>query len=91
MTGAFFTGGQVLLQIELRPGAIYLLGLVAVGLTGKREVGNDPVRSDASAPVVELRAECNDRPRYVAARRRGGGQLLILNYLVADVSGASGA
>ena len=39
MTGAFFPGGPVLLQIVLRTGVIYLLVLIGVRLSGKREVG----------------------------------------------------
>ena len=39
MTGAFFPGGHVLLQIVLRTAAIYLLVLIGVRLSGKREVG----------------------------------------------------
>ena len=39
MTGAFFPGGHVLLQIVLRTGVIYLLVLIGVRLSGKREVG----------------------------------------------------
>ncbi len=39
MTGAFFPGIHVLLQIVLRTGVIYLLVLIGVRLSGKREVG----------------------------------------------------
>ena len=39
MTGMFFPGGHVLLQIVLRTGVIYLLVLIGVRLSGKREVG----------------------------------------------------
>ncbi len=39
MTGAFFPGSHVLLQIVLRTGVIYLLVLIGVRLSGKREVG----------------------------------------------------
>src|SRR6202158_3700197 len=39
MSGAFFPGGHVLLQIVLRTGVIYLLVLIGVRLSGKREVG----------------------------------------------------
>jgi uncharacterized membrane protein YcaP (DUF421 family) len=38
MTGVFFPGGHVLLQIVLRTGVIYLLVLIGVRLSGKREV-----------------------------------------------------
>ena len=39
MNGAFFPGAHVLLQIVLRTGVIYLLVLIGVRLSGKREVG----------------------------------------------------
>ena len=39
MAGAFFPGIPVLLQIVLRTGVIYLLVLIGVRLSGKREVG----------------------------------------------------
>src|SRR6201997_3462409 len=39
MSGAFFPGGHVLLQIILRTGVIYLLVLIGIRISGKREVG----------------------------------------------------
>src|ERR1035438_9806168 len=39
MSGAFFPGSHVLLQIVVRTGVIYLLVLIGVRLSGKREVG----------------------------------------------------
>ena len=39
MTNMFFPGSHVLLQIVLRTGVIYLLVLMGVRLSGKREVG----------------------------------------------------
>ena len=39
MSGMLFPGGHVLLQIVLRTGVIYLLVLIGVRLSGKREVG----------------------------------------------------
>src|SRR5579863_1148307 len=39
MTSALFPGSQILLQIVLRTGVIYLLVLIGVRLSGKREVG----------------------------------------------------
>jgi len=91
MTGAFFPGGHVLLQIVLRTGVIYLLVLIGVRLSGKREVGqmtpfdltlllllSNSVQNAMTGPDTSLLGGA------VAA-----ATLLILNYLVADVSGAS--
>ena len=91
MSGAFFPGGHVLLQIVVRTGAIYLLVLIGVRLSGKREVGqmtpfdltlllllSNSVQNAMTGPDTSLMGGA------VAA-----GTLLILNYLVADVSGGS--
>ena len=89
MTGAFFPGGHVLLQIVLRTGVIYLLVLVGVRLSGKREVGqmtpfdltlllllSNSVQNAMTGPDTSLLGG------VIAA-----ATLLILNYLVADVAG----
>jgi uncharacterized membrane protein YcaP (DUF421 family) len=91
MSGAFFPGGHVLLQIVLRTGVIYLLVLIGVRLSGKREVGqmtpfdltlllllSNSVQNAMTGPDTSLMGGA------VAA-----ATLLILNYLVADVSGGS--
>jgi uncharacterized membrane protein YcaP (DUF421 family) len=91
MTGAFFPGGPVLLQIVLRTGVIYLLVLIGVRLSGKREVGqmtpfdltlllllSNSVQNAMTGPDTSLLGGA------VAA-----ATLLILNYLVANVSGAN--
>ena len=91
MTGAFFPGGHVLLQIVVRTGVIYLLVLIGVRLSGKREVGqmtpfdltlllllSNSVQNAMTGPDTSLLGGA------VAA-----ATLLILNYLVADVSGGS--
>jgi uncharacterized membrane protein YcaP (DUF421 family) len=91
MTGAFFPGSHVLLQIVLRTGVIYLLVLIGVRLSGKREVGqmtpfdltlllllSNSVQNAMTGPDTSLLGGA------VAA-----GTLLILNYLVADVAGLS--
>lgn len=91
MTGAVFPGGHVLLQIVMRTGAIYLLVLIGVRLSGKREVGqmtpfdltlllllSNSVQNAMTGPDTSLMGGA------VAA-----GTLLVLNYLVADVSGGS--
>ena len=87
----FFPGGHVLLQIVLRTGVIYLLVLIGVRLSGKREVGqmtpfdltlllllSNSVQNAMTGPDTSLLGGA------VAA-----GTLLILNYLVADISGGS--
>jgi uncharacterized membrane protein YcaP (DUF421 family) len=91
MTGAFFPGANVLLQIVLRTGVIYLLVLIGVRLSGKREVGqmtpfdltlllllSNSVQNAMTGPDTSLLGGA------VAA-----ATLLILNYLVANVSGAN--
>lgn len=91
MTGAFFPGGTVLLQIVLRTGVIYLLVLIGVRLSGKREVGqmtpfdltlllllSNSVQNAMTGPDTSLMGG------IVAACT-----LLVLNYGVAGVSGSS--
>jgi uncharacterized membrane protein YcaP (DUF421 family) len=91
MSGAFFPGGHVLLQIVLRTGVIYLLVLIGVRLSGKREVGqmtpfdltlllllSNSVQNAMTGPDTSVLGG------VIAA-----STLLILNYLVADVSGGS--
>jgi uncharacterized membrane protein YcaP (DUF421 family) len=91
MTGALFPGVHVLLQIVLRTGVIYLLVLIGVRLSGKREVGqmtpfdltlllllSNSVQNAMTGPDTSLLGGA------VAA-----GTLLVLNYLVADLSGVN--
>ena len=91
MSGLVFPGGHVLLQIVLRTGVIYLLVLIGVRLSGKREVGqmtpfdltlllllSNSVQNAMTGPDTSLLGGA------VAA-----GTLLILNYLVAEVSGTN--
>jgi len=79
----------VLLQIVLRTGVIYLLVLIGVRLSGKREVGqmtpfdltlllllSNSVQNAMTGPDTSLMGGA------IAA-----GTLLVLNYLVAEVSG----
>jgi len=89
---AFFpAGGHVLLQIVLRTGVIYLLVLIGVRLSGKREVGqmtpfdltlllllSNSVQNAMTGPDTSLLGG------VVAACT-----LLLLNYFVADLSGAN--
>ena len=91
MSGVFFPGGHVLLQIVLRTGVIYLLVLIGVRLSGKREVGqmtpfdltlllllSNSVQNAMTGPDTSLMGGA------IAACT-----LLLLNYLVADLSGAN--
>jgi uncharacterized membrane protein YcaP (DUF421 family) len=91
LSGAFFPGTHVLLQIVLRTGVIYLLVLIGVRLSGKREVGqmtpfdltlllllSNSVQNAMTGPDTSLLGGA------VAA-----STLLVFNYLVADVSGGS--
>ena len=91
MSGVFFPGGHVLLQIVLRTGIIYLLVLIGVRLSGKREVGqmtpfdltlllllSNSVQNAMTGPDTSLTGGA------VAACT-----LLVLNYGVAAVSGSN--
>jgi uncharacterized membrane protein YcaP (DUF421 family) len=87
----FFPGGHVLLQIVLRTGIIYLLVLIGVRLSGKREVGqmtpfdltlllllSNSVQNAMTGPDTSL-----------AGGAVAACTLLILNYGVAAVSGSN--
>ena len=91
MGGMFFPGSHVLLQIVLRTGVIYLLVLIGVRLSGKREVGqmtpfdltlllllSNSVQNAMTGPDTSLLGG------VIAA-----ATLLILNYVVADLAGAN--
>lgn len=91
MSGAFFPGAHVLLQIVLRTGIIYLLVLIGVRLSGKREVGqmtpfdltlllllSNSVQNAMTGPDTSLSGGA------VAAVT-----LLILNYFIAELSGTN--
>jgi uncharacterized membrane protein YcaP (DUF421 family) len=91
MGGMVFPGGHVLLQIVLRTGVIYLLVLIGVRLSGKREVGqmtpfdltlllllSNSVQNAMTGPDTSLLGGA------VAA-----STLLILNYAVASLSGGN--
>jgi uncharacterized membrane protein YcaP (DUF421 family) len=85
----FFPGGHVLLQIVLRTGVIYLLVLIGVRLSGKREVGqmtpfdltlllllSNSVQNAMTGPDTSL-----------LGGAAAASTLLVLNYLVANLSG----
>jgi uncharacterized membrane protein YcaP (DUF421 family) len=91
MAGAFFPGVPVLLQIVLRTGVIYLVVLIGVRLSGKREVGqmtpfdltlllllSNSVQNAMTGPDTSLAGG------VIAA-----STLLVLNYFVANVSGTN--
>jgi len=87
----FFPGGHVLLQIVLRTGIIYLLVLIGVRLSGKREVGqmtpfdltlllllSNSVQNAMTGPDTSL-----------AGGAVAACTLLVVNYGVAAVSGSN--
>src|ERR1700743_3838792 len=91
MSGVVFPGAPVLLQIVARTGVIYLLVLIGVRLSGKREVGqmtpfdltlllllSNSVQNAMTGPDTSL-----------AGGAVAAATLLLLNYLVAEVSGAN--
>jgi uncharacterized membrane protein YcaP (DUF421 family) len=91
LNGVFFPAGNVLLQIVLRTGVIYLVVLIGVRLSGKREVGqmtpfdltlllllSNSVQNAMTGPDTSLLGG------VVAA-----ATLLLLNYFVAYLSGGS--
>src|SRR3984893_9956201 len=93
MTGMLFPGGHVLMQIALRTGVIYLLVLIGVRLSGKREVGqmtpfdltlllllSTSVQNAMTGPDTSLVGG------IIAA-----STLLVLNYVVGNLSGANRA
>src|SRR5580700_3073579 len=91
MPPVLFPGASVLVQIALRTGAIYLLVLVGVRLSGKREVGqmtpfdltlllllSNSVQNAMTGPDTSLLGGA------IAA-----STLLILNYGVGSISGGN--
>ena len=91
MNSAFLPTGHVLLQIALRTGVIYLVVLIGVRLSGKREVGqmtpfdltlllllSNSVQNAMTGPDTSLLGG------VVAACT-----LLLMNYVVADISGVN--
>lgn len=91
MNGVFFPTGQVLSLIVLRTGVIYLVVLIGVRLSGKREVGqmtpfdltlllllSNSVQNAMTGPDTSLLGG------VVAA-----ATLLVLNYFVAYLSGGN--
>ena len=84
-----FPGGQVLAQIVGRTAIIYALVLLGVRLSGKREVGQ-MTPFDLTLLLLLSNAVQNAMTGPDTTVAGGGvaaGTLLILNYLVAEVSG----
>ena len=91
MSGAFFPGSHVLLQIALRTGAIYLLVLIGVRLSGKREVGQ-MTPFDLTLLLLlsnSVQNAMTGPDTSVIGGAVAAGTLLVLNYLVADISGTN--
>ena len=91
MTSALFPGGHVLVEIALRTGVIYLLILIGVRLSGKREVGqmtpfdltlllllSNSVQNAMTGPDTSL-----------AGGAIAASTLLVLNYFIGRVSGTN--
>lgn len=91
MSEAFFPGAHVLLQIVLRTGIIYLLVLLGVRLSGKREVGqmtpfdltlllllSNSVQNAMTGPDTSL-----------AGGAVAASTLLILNHFIGRISGTN--
>jgi uncharacterized membrane protein YcaP (DUF421 family) len=91
LSSAIFPGAHVLLQVFLRTGVIYLVVLIGVRLSGKREVGqmtpfdltlllllSNSVQNAMTGPDTSLMGG------VIAACT-----LLVLNYVVAEVSGVN--
>jgi uncharacterized membrane protein YcaP (DUF421 family) len=89
LKGAFFPGAHVLLEIVLRTGVIYLLVLIGVRLSGKREVGQ---MTPFDLTLLLLLSNSVQNAMTGPDTSLSGGviaacTLLLLNYLVANISG----
>src|ERR1700727_3309966 len=89
MSGAFFPGGHVLLQIVVRTGVIYMVVLIGVRLTGKREVGQ---MTPFDLTLLLLLSNSVQNAMTGPDTSVTGGAtaalvLLALNFLLAEVSG----
>jgi len=91
LSGALFPGSHVLLQIVLRTGVIYLLVLLGVRLSGKREVGQ-MTPFDLTLLLLLSNSVQNAMTGSDTSLSGGAvaaGTLLLLNYLVAELSGVN--
>src|SRR5690242_437857 len=86
-----FPSGRVLLEIFLRTGAIYIVVLAGVRLSGKREVGQ-MTPFDLTLLLLISNAVQNAMTGSDTSLIGGvvaASTLLVLNYLVAEVSGGN--
>src|SRR5512135_435839 len=86
-----YPGARVLLEIVIRTGVIYILVLLGVRLTGKREVGQ---MTPFDLTLLLLLSNAVQNAMTGPDTTLAGGAvaavtLLILNYLVAEMSGAN--
>ena len=86
-----FPGGHVLLQIVLRTAVIYLLVLLGVRLSGKREVGQ-MTPFDLTLLLLLSNSVQNAMTGPDTSLMGGAAAavtMLVLNYLIAEVSGTN--
>ena len=91
MNGALYPAAHVLLEIVLRTGVIYLLVLIGVRLSGKREVGQ-MTPFDLTLLLLlsnSVQNAMTGPDTSVAGGVIAASTLLLLNYVVADISGVS--
>jgi uncharacterized membrane protein YcaP (DUF421 family) len=91
LNGVLFPAGHVLLQIMLRTGAIYLLILIGVRLSGKREVGQ-MTPFDLTLLLLlsnSVQNAMTGPDTSILGGATAAVTLLILNYLLAGFSGSS--
>src|ERR1700745_3142411 len=86
-----FPGAHVLLQIVLRTVVVYIVVLVGVRLSGKREVGQ-MTPFDLTLLLLISNSVQNDMPGPRTSLAGGvvaACTLLVLNYFIAEVSGGN--
>lgn len=91
MSGAIFPGSHVLLQIVFRTGIIYLLVLLGVRLSGKREVGQ-MTPFDLTLLLLlsnSVQNAMTGSDSSLAGGAVAAGTLLVLNYFIAELSGTN--
>jgi uncharacterized membrane protein YcaP (DUF421 family) len=91
LTTALFPGAHVLVQIVLRTSLIYLLVLIGVRLSGKREVGQ---MTPFDLTLLLLLSNSVQNAMTGTDTSLSGGAvaattLLILNYFIAELSGTN--
>jgi len=91
VSGAMFPGGRVLLEITLRTAVIYSVVLLGVRLSGKREVGQ---MTPFDLTLLLLLSNSAQNAMTGPDTSLTGGivaalTLLLMNYLIAEFSGAN--